>query len=281
MSSANTEPDDAARYRGREAELLRTSDILRMLPSGCNSALDVGARDGHFSKLLADRIPAVTALDLEVPRIDHPRVHCIPGDVTHLQFADAAFDLVVCTEVLEHIDPLGLPKACAELARVTRRHLLVGVPYRQDTRVGRTTCRGCGTHNPPWGHRSTLDEHRLHGLFPGLRTVEESYVGRNRETTNGLSRVLLDLAGNPYGTYGQEECCIGCGGALHEPPVRNLPQKVLTKAGHLARRLTERFQAERPTWIHLLFEKPSIPGSAAWAKAVVSPPATGSSLARS
>lgn len=255
MKPADFDHEDLLRYRSSEAEQSRASDILRLLPSGCAAALDVGARDGYFSRLLAQRVLSVTALDLEMPSIDDPRVQCIQGDVTRMQFADDTFDLVVCTEVLEHIDPHVLDRACSELTRVCRGHLLVGVPFRQDVRVGRTTCRHCGTHNPPWGHRSAFDDDRLRALFPSLRPVEISYVGLNREGTNALSRILLDLAGNPYGTYGQDEPCLGCGAALHQRPLRNFPRKVLSKAGHMARRLTERFQAEHANWIHMLFEK--------------------------
>ena len=135
------------------------------------------------------------------------------------------------------MDPKMLDRACAELSRVCGGQLLVGVPFQQDIRVGRTTCCHCGMHNPPWGHRSVFDDDRLRGLFTTLRSVDISYVGRNRESTNALSRVLLDLAGNPYGTYGQDEVCVGCGGALRERPPRNFPRKVLSRAGHLARPL--------------------------------------------
>lgn len=255
MTPTDIDREELLRYRMSDTEQLRTSDILRLLPAGCAAALDVGARDGHFSRLLAQRVSSVIALDLEMPDIGDPRVRCVQGDITQLQFADDAFDLVVCTEVLEHIDPDALDRACSELTRVSGKHLLVGVPYRQDIRVGRTTCCHCGADNPPWGHRSAFDDDRLRGLFPNLHPIEVSYVGVNWESTNAVARVLLDLAGNPYGTYGQDEVCVGCGGALRERPPRNFPRKVLSKAGHLARRLTERFQPAHANWIHILFEK--------------------------
>lgn len=255
LKSGDIDHQKFLRYRRSDVEQLRTSDILRLLPAGCASALDVGARDGHFSRLVAERVPSVTALDLDMPSIDDPRIRCVQGDVTRMQFADNSFDLVVCTEVLEHIDPRALDRACSELARVCGRYLLVGVPFRQDIRVGRTTCRHCGTHNPPWGHRSAFDEPRLRKLFRHLHAAEVSYVGVNRESTNAVARVLLDFAGNPYGTYGQEETCVGCGGGLHEPPARDLRRKLASKAGHLARRMTEPLKAERANWIHMLFAK--------------------------
>jgi len=43
-----------------------------------------------------------------------------------LSFPDAAFDTVLCTDVLEHLD--NLHQVFDELVRVTRRHLLVTLP---------------------------------------------------------------------------------------------------------------------------------------------------------
>ena len=37
-----------------------------------------------------------------------------------------------------------------------------------------------------------------------------------------LSTLLLDLAGNPFGTYDQEEPCIHCGAKLKPPPRRSI-----------------------------------------------------------
>jgi SAM-dependent methyltransferase len=43
-----------------------------------------------------------------------------------LPFADASFDVVVCSDVLEHLD--NLHRTFAELARVARRRLIVSLP---------------------------------------------------------------------------------------------------------------------------------------------------------
>jgi len=44
---------DLESYRNSKLEQDRTEDLLRILPKDCNSVLDIGARDGHFSKLLS------------------------------------------------------------------------------------------------------------------------------------------------------------------------------------------------------------------------------------
>lgn len=232
------------------------ADILRLLPLRGTTALDVGASEGRISRLLAQRYERVTTLELAEPESAHARISCMQGDVTALTgVADRAFDVVVCTDVLEHVRPELVARACSELARVCRQHLLVGVRYRQDLRVGRTTCVGCGTHNPPCGHVNAFDEQRLHGLLDGLRVLETSFVSETAASTNEASRYLMDLAGNPYGTYGQQERCIHCGARILEPPRRTLSQKVLTKAALLTRHMTESSRPGRASWVHVLFAK--------------------------
>lgn len=246
---------DLAKYRQTESEQRRVADILQLVPGGSEVALDVGARDGYLSQLLADRVKSLTALDLETPSVSHPHVACVKGDVTQLSFPDASFDLVVCTEVLEHIRPELLRQACSELMRVASRHLLVGVPYRQDIRVGRTTCGICGGVNPPWGHVNAFDEELLRTLFAGWTVEKTSFVGHNDSSTNRVATLLMDLARNPYGTYGQEEPCIHCGSQLGDPPARTMAHKVLSKVAFWTANATAPFHRPHAYWIHQLLTK--------------------------
>ena len=68
--------------RNSAVEKQRIADLMRLLPSSIDTVVDIGARDGFISKLLAERFLKVTALDLEKPSIDHRRIHCVQGDVT-------------------------------------------------------------------------------------------------------------------------------------------------------------------------------------------------------
>ena len=255
--AAGAQPDLTA-YRNSEREKERIRELFRLVPEQGRTALDIGARDGFLSLRLADRFGKVTALDLELPRIDHPAVECVLGDVTRLEFPDRAFDLVLCAEVLEHIPTDKLRRACAEISRVAGRHVVIGVPYNQDIRVDRTTCRACGGKNPPWGHVNSFTELNLEMLFPELEVERILFVGETRDRTNAVSAFLTDLAGNPYGTYDQEEGCIHCGEKLVPPARRNAAQRVAGLAAHLLRRLQRRFSAPRANWIHVLYRKPSL-----------------------
>lgn len=67
--------------------------------AGNKKALDIGCRDGYWSERLKDRGYLVTSLDIE------PHY---PGSIQHdvekgLPFPNEAFDIVWCTEVIEHL----------------------------------------------------------------------------------------------------------------------------------------------------------------------------------
>jgi len=245
---------DLTEYRKSKSEIERIGDLMRLIPEGV-SALDIGARDGFISKLLANHFPTVTALDLEQPSIEHERIQCVKGDITALSFSDASFNLVFCAEVLEHIPTHMLETACRELARVSKEYVLIGVPYKQDIRVGRTTCGNCGKVNPPWGHVNRFDENRLLKLFSDFTVAKQSFVGETDARTNLLSCALMDMAGNPYGTYSQEEPCGHCGAILSSPPERNFWQKILTKTAFIGIDAQKPFLKPHSNWIHLLLRK--------------------------
>ena len=249
---------ELAEYRESETEQARTNDLMALLPKNIETVLDIGARDGFISKLLADRVRSVTALDLSRPKIDDIRILCVKGDVTDLDFNDGSFNLVMCTEVLEHLPGAMLGNACDELSRVSNRYLLIGVPFMQDLRLDRTTCPRCGIKNPPWGHVNSFDTDRLLRLFPLYYLAQKSFVGVTSAATNFLSCLLMDLAGNPYGTYMQEESCVHCGAMFSSPPKRTLIEKIFTKAAVYAAKAQAPFIKPHPKWIHVLLEKRTV-----------------------
>lgn len=83
-------------------------------PGNGRKALDVGAREGHQTRWLRSRGYEVTSVDVETCFDE-----CLKIDANEpLPFADESFDLVWCSEVIEHLkEPTA---ALAELRRVTR-----------------------------------------------------------------------------------------------------------------------------------------------------------------
>lgn len=234
-------------------ERQRIDDLMRVLPKGRASILEIGARDGHITRLLSERFSQVTALDLTRPTFDIPHVTNIAGDATNLPFENASFDCVFCTEVLEHIPDVG--KACSEIARVAKADLVVGVPFQQDLGAGCTTCQSCGKTNPPWGHINSFSEQRLLDLFPAMKLVSKSFVGESRQSTSALSRFLMKAGGNPWGTYDQDEPCVHCGAKLVRPERRTFFQRICGAVALRLNSLIAATSAPHGNWIHLVFSR--------------------------
>ena len=237
-------------YRNNEIEQAREADLMKRAGTG-EAALDVGALDGHYSRLLSKRYKRVVALDLSAPNVEG--CENVAGDATNLQFPDNTFDLVFCAEVLEHIP--AVEKAARELARVSRHRVLIGVPYKQDTRVGRTSCTDCGHIGPPWGHVNEFDDRRIRELFPGLKIESIGYVGENKEHTNALATWLMDQGGNPWGVYGYQ--CTKCGSTLKTPPRGSFLQRAMSGMAVRMNMLQAHLTKPHGNWIHVSFVKNS------------------------
>ncbi len=52
----------------------------------------------------------------------------ILGDVRHLPLKDKSFDVVICMEVLEHLEKVDGEKLLGELERVAKRQVLLSTP---------------------------------------------------------------------------------------------------------------------------------------------------------
>jgi SAM-dependent methyltransferase len=98
--------------------------------------LDVACGTGHLASILAGRGHAVVGCDVAVTagrRGADPRVEWCDGNVEQLPFRDGAFDTVVSTHTLEHVQHLGV--ALKELRRVAGSRLVVVVPRQRPYRV--------------------------------------------------------------------------------------------------------------------------------------------------
>jgi SAM-dependent methyltransferase len=161
------ETDNAAKYEragGVERRLLaryRARLLAQVTALAPGRVLDAGCGEGHVSAWLAAALPAaeITGVDgrpeaLVAFRERNPGLRAVEGDLASLPFEDGAFDLVVCTEVLEHlVDPR---RALRELGRVSAGHLFLTVPHEPFFRAGNITRgRHMSRLGSTPGHRST------------------------------------------------------------------------------------------------------------------------------
>lgn len=190
------DPADAGLQDVFAGSVDRFCDIALKL-QGATRVLDVGAGHGMLVALLQELGHDCTAVDFFDPTDRYPLVYrekAIPFrrcniEVERLPFDDAAFDAVVCCQVLEHFSHSHLP-AVREMFRVLRPGGIVevAVPNVASLRNRSRLLRG---------RNITYDyaEHYL-DAEPILKGGRSYFPARhNREFTRAELRMLLDRAG--------------------------------------------------------------------------------------
>lgn len=118
--------------RERETDLNSRciKEIQQLVPENTSSAIDVGCGNGFALQRLRSWFPHIELCACDV---SEAAAGCgfnfVNANVTDLPFADNSYDVTICSHTLEHI--LDLPKAIAELKRITRRRLIVVVPCQR------------------------------------------------------------------------------------------------------------------------------------------------------
>lgn len=148
------------RFRARLLAQLRPLAPARILDAGCG--------EGHVTAWLAGAIQgaAITGVDgrgeaLAEFRARNRHLRAVQADLTALPFPDDTFDLVLCTEVLEHLP--NVQPVLRELSRVSGRHLFLTAPHEPFFRMGNLAAgRYLGRlgstpgHLSAWGRRGLL-----------------------------------------------------------------------------------------------------------------------------
>ena len=97
------------------------------------SILDVGAGEGFMLEMfrknnVAKKIEGIEYMDeaIKLGNKINPKVKIKKGDIYKLPYKAGTFDLIICTEVLEHLE--NPKKALTELIRVAKKYIILSVP---------------------------------------------------------------------------------------------------------------------------------------------------------
>lgn len=158
--------------------LTSVGEIIEKIEPGVGDSkvLDAGCGEGFITNLIAANIHNVDIIGLEyteealeIAKKMNQQLTYVQGDIYDMHFEDNTFEVVICTEVLEHLEHPEL--ALKELERVCKKYLVITVP------------------NEPWfclGNLIALKnisrlgnpiDHINHWTYRGFQKFVEQYLG--------------------------------------------------------------------------------------------------------
>jgi len=151
-----------------------------------NNLLDAGCGEGHaLHSLIPETVGTYAGIDANPECIawcqaQFPERQFAVGSVMALPFGDRSFDVVLCMEVLEHLQQPEL--AVRELARVTRNGVVLSVPFEPIFQAGNLAR---GKYLPTWGNHPEHCQHWGRRSFP-----------RWLKATGCLTDIQVEVAGS-------------------------------------------------------------------------------------
>lgn len=128
LKHANSNPIQKALIDNFYTQLFQIIKPLKI-----QKALDVGCGEGFTLKKLQDKKIGKknegidnSSRAIEIGKKIYPDLTLKKGDIYNLDYQDDSFDLIICTEVLEHLK--NPQKAINEIKRVSSKYMVFSVP---------------------------------------------------------------------------------------------------------------------------------------------------------
>jgi ubiquinone/menaquinone biosynthesis C-methylase UbiE len=189
------------------AEIDRVPLVLESIPGEVKSLIDIGCGNGIITNRIADKYE-VTGVDISEAALENVRTRTLCCSATSIDLPDKSFDLVLSNELLEHLGDTDLDPAVSEMMRLSRKFILITVPFNENLEQSHIKCPECGYIFHIVGHLRSFNRHSLFSLFETqFRLIESKEFGRRVIRYNpALLRMRQKYTGQYYNPPANSVC---------------------------------------------------------------------------
>jgi len=232
-----------------KSEQKRINLFLSKIPI-CNRVLELGCADGR----IIDNVKAdyKIGIDFVIKPLKNVKAKVYVSNISDLPFDDNSFDVVISSEVLEHLDTKTFHKALKEMNRVSSKYIIISVPYREQLIQLLAQCSNCKKFYHAFLHKRSFSDNDFVEIFPDFKIVKSFKYG----TTSNIPRFLLKLK-YITGSYfiGKNGICPYCGEGKTSKKL-NLFSKIYNYFVGFLRILIK--YRKTPRWIIVIYLKKEI-----------------------
>jgi SAM-dependent methyltransferase len=190
----------------------RAKISVDLIPNDVVSILDIGCGDGMITNMINK--PLVIGIDFVRFPLTKVKKDAIQGLIDFLPIKSKKIDLIIVTEVFEHLNKKIFSKAIDEIKLLDPKYLLISTPYEQFLDAGYCKCANCGNIFHVAHHYNSFEKDWYHEIFPEYKVESIKLIGK----TNSPCISLVHLK-HKYGIwyYSKISTCNKCGNIPVKP----------------------------------------------------------------
>ncbi|MBN2169490.1 MAG: class I SAM-dependent methyltransferase [Actinobacteria bacterium] len=237
-------------------EQLRAQTVLSLIPPGTKSVLEVGCGDGFIINQVKG-IPKM-GLDIEPEALKKVSSPTTEAPVSAIPFEDRSWELVVASEILEHISPEDYNISLEEISRVAGRSIIVTVPNHEQLSSGYARCEQCRKVYHRNHHQRSYSRQSLEKLFKDFSIVGLSEIGEPERKRTKLENVVRQRVFNNWATC-RNSICPFCGANYFSGYANNTgTRKTPEHEWRTKKLLADLTGCRRSPWIAILYTRNNI-----------------------
>lgn len=151
--------------------------------------LDAACGNGIFTNMALERFPdiKIIAFDRSETALKYVKAEKFAGSIDAIPFPDSSFDCVIAHDVIEHLPVDVYSKALHELSRVSKKYIIIAVPFEEDLEDNISRCPSCKTIFNNDLHFRSFSKSKMKTLFSesgfdciDIKTCEKNtfYIGQ-------------------------------------------------------------------------------------------------------
>jgi len=189
-------------------EIERIDIVKKYIPDNVETLLDAGCGNGAISNYLEGF--DITAMDRSKEALQYVKNEAILGSLDNLPFEDNSFDMIMCSDVLEHLPDDVYKKTIKEFKRVSKKYILIISPNSEDLEANQSKCIKCGTvFHMNWHIRSISIDDIVNSFRDDFSPVYYSYFGEKWASEPELKYTLARTTNRGY-KYWENAVCPMC-----------------------------------------------------------------------
>jgi len=239
----------------------KTKIILDIVPQDVRTIIDIGCGDGAITNALSESYPVVGG-DISQEGLKNLSAKAQPtvSSTDYLPFKDECADLVLSSELLEHLPEDVFVKAIPEIKRISRKYILITVPNNEKLRKRYTKCNACGFEFHIYRHLRSFNLNKLARYFDDYTISYSTFCGAPDNKSFDIISYLRNKIANSYFFVDTVLIlCPNCGNVT-SPFRANLALRLIGHSLFILQNALNLLlnRKPEPDWLVVLFEKDGI-----------------------